>query len=75
MAALPTVTASQAIRAFEKVGFQVVRTRGSHHILSRPGHRNNLSIPKHGSTVLKPGLLRAQIRAAGLTVEEFVNLL
>lgn len=75
MAALPTVTASQAIRAFAKAGFHVVRTTGSHHLLKKSGHRNNLAIPKHGSANLKPGLLRAQIRAAGLTVEEFVQLL
>jgi predicted RNA binding protein YcfA (HicA-like mRNA interferase family) len=75
MAALPTVTASEAMRAFEKAGFRVVRTTGSHHIMKKPGHRNNLSIPKHGSANMKPGLHRAQIRAAGLTVEEFVNLL
>ena len=75
MAALPTVTASAALRAFEAAGFRIVRTTGSHHILKKLGHRNNLSIPKHGTADLKPGLLRNQIQKAGLTVEEFIALL
>ena len=75
MASLPTVTASEALRAFQTAGFRHVRTRGSHLILKKQGHRFNLSIPDHGSANLKPGLLLNQIKKAGLTVEEFIALL
>jgi len=38
----------------------------------KAGHRASLSIPQHRD--LAPGTLRALIRAAGMTVEEFVRL-
>jgi hypothetical protein len=41
--------------------------------MSRPGIRVNLSIPQHRE--LSTGTLRALIRHAGLTVEEFISLL
>jgi predicted RNA binding protein YcfA (HicA-like mRNA interferase family) len=76
MSELPAITGKQAIKAFEAVGFSVVRiSKSSHHILKKPNHRHLLTVPVHGSSTLKAGLLRAQIRTAGLTVDEFVALL
>jgi hypothetical protein len=42
-------------------------------ILIRPGSLATLSVPDHKE--LAKGTLRALIRAAGLTLEEFVSLL
>lgn len=75
MCKLPAVSAKEALAAFEKCGFVVVRTTGSHYIMKRPDHRFVLSIPIHGSTELKRGTLRSLIRTAGLTVQEFCDLL
>ena len=75
MPELPTVTGAEAIRAFAKVGFGVARIKGSHHILSKQGHPLLLTVPVHGKQDLPPGLLRSLIRAADLTVQEFVALL
>lgn len=72
---LPSVTADEAIRAFGRVGFEEVRSKGSHVTLKRPGHRYNLTIPRHGNRPLKSGLLRSLIRSAELTVKEFRELL
>jgi len=72
---LPCVSGSDAVRAFCKWGFVVERITGSHHILKRPGLRELLSIPVHGNATVKPGLLRSQIRTAGMTVEQFVQAL
>lgn len=72
-AALPVVSGREAVRAFEKAGWIVARQRASHIILIKPNVPVNLSIPNHRQ--LDRGLLRAQIRKAGLTVEEFVDLL
>jgi hypothetical protein len=38
----------------------------------KPGHPASLSVPQHRE--LAPGTLRALIRAAGMTVEEFTGL-
>lgn len=69
----PAVSGQEAVRAFEKAGWMAARQRGSHVVLTKPGSIFTLSIPLHDE--LGPGLLRDQIRKAGLTVEEFVVLL
>jgi predicted RNA binding protein YcfA (HicA-like mRNA interferase family) len=73
MASLPAVSGREVVAAFQKAGFVVQRQRGSHLILTKPGHPLTLSVPDHRE--LKPGTLRALIRKAGLTVEGFVALL
>ena len=42
-------------------------------ILVKPGHIASLSVPDHNE--IAKGTLRSLIRASGLTVEEFVQLL
>ena len=73
MPRLPLISGRQAVSAFERAGFEVRRQRGSHIVMTRPGHPETLSIPDHRE--LKPGVLRALIRKAGLTVERFEDLL
>ncbi len=46
---------------------------GSHLVLSKSGQRANLSIPQHKELSL--GTLRALIRAAGMSVDDFLSLL
>jgi predicted RNA binding protein YcfA (HicA-like mRNA interferase family) len=75
MSELPTVTGPQAIGAFAKFQFSVVRVKGSHHQLKRPGHPFVLTVPVHGNQPIKRGTLRALIRDAGITVEQFVEAL
>ena len=75
MAKVPVVTALQTVRAFEKVGFARRRQTGSHYIMKKPGHPYILSIPIHKGKTLPQGTLRGIIAAAGLTVEQFTNLL
>lgn len=74
MPRLPSITPDEAIRAFEKAGFRRKRQKGSHVFLNREGHHTMLCIPVHAGD-LKRGVLRSEIRKAGLTVEEFLNLL
>jgi predicted RNA binding protein YcfA (HicA-like mRNA interferase family) len=46
---------------------------GSHLVMTKAGTRTDLSIPQHKE--LSVGTLRALIRHAGMTVEEFADLL
>jgi len=71
---LPVISGSDAVRAFRKIGYEFDDQHGSHIILRRadPPHRR-LSVPNH--TKLAKGTLRALIREAGLTVDEFTRLL
>jgi predicted RNA binding protein YcfA (HicA-like mRNA interferase family) len=44
---VPLLRPRDAVRAFEKFGWQVVRQRGGHIILTKVGHIATLSIPDH----------------------------
>ena len=71
---LPVISGSDAVKAFRKVGYEFDQQHGSHIILRHayPPYRR-LSVPNHKE--LAKGTLRALIREAGLTVEEFAGLL
>jgi predicted RNA binding protein YcfA (HicA-like mRNA interferase family) len=73
MAKLPVIKGDDAIRAFERAGFQLDHWKGRHAILYHPDGRH-LSIPGGGKE-LKPGTIRTLIRKAGLNVDKFVTLL
>ena len=74
MSALPVVSGREVVKAFGKLGYVLDRQRGSHMILRQqsPPFRR-LTVPDD-SEVAK-GTLRAILRQAGLTVEEFRNIL
>ena len=74
MSKLPSISAREAIGAFERVGYERDRQRGSHIVLRhRDAPHRRLVVPEHKS--LAKGTLRALIREAGLTVDEFNALL
>jgi predicted RNA binding protein YcfA (HicA-like mRNA interferase family) len=64
MASLPAVSGREVVAAFQRAGFLLQRQRGSHLILTKPGHPLTLSVPDHGE--LKPGTLRALISKSGV---------
>lgn len=72
MARLANISGKEVVKAFEKAGWQVAGQVGSHVIMTKPGSRANLSIPQHKE--LSIGTLRALIRHAGLTVDQFLIL-
>jgi predicted RNA binding protein YcfA (HicA-like mRNA interferase family) len=73
MAKLPVISGLTAVKAFSKAGWILSRQTGSHVIMEKVGHVTTLSVPTHKE--LKRGTLRDLIKDAGLTVEEFVELL
>jgi predicted RNA binding protein YcfA (HicA-like mRNA interferase family) len=72
---LPVVSAPEAIRALKRAGFVVDHQTGSHVTLLHPETKRRAVVPHHGGRDLRPGTLRAVIRDAGLTVDEFRRLL
>jgi predicted RNA binding protein YcfA (HicA-like mRNA interferase family) len=75
MPRVPRITGEDAIRAFSKMGFRPDHTRGSHHILRHPDKQPRLSIPVHAGKTVGLGLLKSQIELAGMTIQQFVDLL
>jgi len=70
---LPIISGKDAVKAFEKIGYKVVRQKGSHIRLRDDSnlYHKPITIPNH--KVLKPGLLRKLIKDSNLTVEEFLS--
>ena len=62
------------VRALERAGFEFVRQSGSHETLRNPMTRRKVSVPRHSKDIRR-GLVVALIRQAGLTREEFMDLL
>ena len=71
MAALPVLSGRDAAFTFQTLGGEVARQRGSHIIPVKAGHPATLSVPDHRESAR--GTLRALLRRAGLTTEEFLR--
>ena len=74
MSRLPVVSGQEVVKALKKVGYDFDYKSSSHIILRQvlPPHRR-LTVPDHD--VVAKGTLRAIIRQAGLSVDEFRRLL
>lgn len=74
MSVLPQVSGREVIAALEKTGYERDRQKGSHIVLRQISYPNRrLVVPDHKE--IAKGTLRAIIKQAGLTVEEFNRLL
>ncbi|MCJ7833481.1 MAG: type II toxin-antitoxin system HicA family toxin [Deltaproteobacteria bacterium] len=74
MAGLPVISGKKAVKAFQKAGWKFKRVGSSRHIIMKKEDTPiTLSIPDH--KILDRGLLRALIRDALLSVDEFCKLL
>jgi predicted RNA binding protein YcfA (HicA-like mRNA interferase family) len=73
MPPLPVLKPREVVKAFERLGWEVSRQRGSHIILTQRGHIATLSVPNH--LEVARGTLRTLIARAGLMVQEFLSAL
>lgn len=73
MSKLPVISGRDCIQALEQAGFYLRRQTGSHLIMRRDEPFTQVVVPEH--KVLDRGTLRAIIRQAGISVEEFIALL
>ena len=69
---LPVVAGADVIQALGRAGFDKISQRGSHVKLRNAGGRTAI-VPLHRE--LAPGTLRSVLRQAGLSTDEFVELL
>ena len=75
MAKLPALTARKVIQALKRAGFLEDRQKGSHLMLVNREMKARAVVPVHSGRTLKESLLRAIIRDAKLSVDEFIELL
>ena len=74
MSRLPVLSGEKLCAVFSRVGYVIHHQTGSHIILRHresPHHR--LTIPNHRE--ISRGTLRAILKQAGLTVDEFVDIM
>jgi predicted RNA binding protein YcfA (HicA-like mRNA interferase family) len=64
---LKQVSGKELARAVQRKGWVLARSKGSHHIFMKDGRPERLVIPIHSNRPLKVGLLRSQMKIAGLT--------
>jgi predicted RNA binding protein YcfA (HicA-like mRNA interferase family) len=65
---LPRLTGAELISALAKAGFEVVRVRGSHHLLRHPDGRSTV-VPAHAGEVLGPGITAKILRDCDLSAD------
>ena len=73
MMKLPVISGRKCVKALERINFYLKRQEGSHIILRRDDPFTQIVVPDHKE--LDRGTLRAIIRQAGLSIDEFVKLL
>jgi len=74
MPPLPIVNAKQLIKFLLSKGFVFVRQRGSHQRYKHPDGRA-ITVPVHGKTSLKRGLLNGILNELNISVEELLSFL
>ena len=72
MTRLPLLSGRAIVKAISKIGYRVVRQRGSHVRLAC-SNRRSVTVPNY--SVVGRGLLRKILRDAELSAEEFNKLL
>ena len=70
MPKLPRVSGAEAVRILERLGFAVVRQRGSHIVMRRGAA--GCVVPNHRE--IKLGTLAGVLRQAGVSIDEFVSV-
>jgi predicted RNA binding protein YcfA (HicA-like mRNA interferase family) len=73
MGTIPLLRPREVVKAFERLGWEIARQRGSHIIMTKPGHIATLSIPDH--PFVARGTLRSLMARAGISLEEFLDFL
>lgn len=71
MPRLPLVSGAETVRALERIGFVVLRQRGSHIILRRGSM--GCVVPNHRE--IKLGTLGGVLKQAGISADEFLEAL
>jgi predicted RNA binding protein YcfA (HicA-like mRNA interferase family) len=65
-----SVFGKELAKILERHGWKLLRVSGSHHIYGKPGSNVRLSVPIHGNSPLKMGLLRHLLKMSGIGERE-----
>jgi predicted RNA binding protein YcfA (HicA-like mRNA interferase family) len=72
MTRLPRLKGKELVRLLEKIGFEIIRTRGSHVFLKHSDGRVT-TVPVHAGETIGPGLLRSVLRDVEMSAEQLLG--
>jgi len=72
MSTFPSFSGIQLIKALRRLGFEIIRIKGSHHFLRHPDGRCTV-VPVHRGESIGRGLLAQILRDCELTRDEIQN--
>jgi predicted RNA binding protein YcfA (HicA-like mRNA interferase family) len=75
MRSLPALPGRAILTALERAGFEVIRTKGSHHFLRHRDDASRQTVVRVHRKDLPPDTLRAILRQARLSRTQFLDLL
>ena len=73
MTRLPRLTGQELVKALTGLGFEVIRVKGSHHVLRHPDGRTT-TVPVHAGEIIGPGLLSQILRDCELSAERLTKV-
>ena len=73
MSNLPSIDGFRLIRILKRIGFEVIRIKGSHHFL-RHGDGRQTVIPAHAKETIGTGLFHKILKDCELSVDEFITI-
>lgn len=74
MSDFPSLSGRALLRALQRLGFSVLRVKGSHHFVGHEDGRTTV-VPIHRSEDIGPGLLAKILRDCEVTRDELRRLL
>ena len=75
MPKLPVLSGKDIIKVLSKIGFEHVRTKGSHAILNKQTEKGKVTVPVPLHKELAKGTLKSIMKQAELSLEDLLNLL
>ncbi len=72
MPKLPRLRGREIIAALKRAGFEVIRSKGSHHFMRHPDGRCTV-IPVHGGEIIGPGLLNKILKDIEFSEEDLLR--
>lgn len=73
LSSLPSVSGAETVKALEKAGWVVTRSKGSHIVMTKDGMAANVCVPQH-SEIKKP-TLKNILQSAEISAKDFKDLL
>ena len=62
------ISGKELCKILENDGWELKRINGSHHIFSKAGKNDRISVPVHNNIPIKLGLLKAILKTSGIII-------